>query len=84
MRSRGPLGVPKHLRDAHAVASRMIGAGKGYEYPHAHGGYVDQQYLPDELKDRRYFEPIRGREAELDAHVRKERGSEKAPTRRER
>ena len=66
VRSSGPLAVPNHLRDAHAVASRMTGAGKGYRYPHDDGGYVEQQYLPDELKDKRYFEPIRGREVELD------------------
>jgi len=61
----GPLPVPTHLRDSHSAASRSIGAGAGYEYPHAHGGYVAQQYLPDALKDRRYFEAIRGRELEL-------------------
>jgi putative ATPase len=52
----GPLPVPNHLRDAHAAASRMTGAGKGYKYPHDHGGEVEQQYLPDDLKDRRYYE----------------------------
>src|SRR5918992_4144721 len=61
----GALPVPKPLRDSHAAASRSIGAGKGYEYPHAHGGWVAQQYLPDELRDRRYYEPITGREEEL-------------------
>jgi putative ATPase len=61
----GPLPVPPHLRDSHSPASRSLGAGKGYEYPHAHGGYVDQQYLPDSLSDRRYFTPIRGREKDL-------------------
>jgi putative ATPase len=61
----GALPVPKPLRDSHAAASRAIGAGKGYEYPHAHGGWVEQQYLPDELRDRRYYEPVTGREEEL-------------------
>jgi putative ATPase len=61
----GPLPVPAHLRDANSPASRSIGAGKGYEYPHSHGGWVEQQYLPDELKGRKYFEAISGREAEL-------------------
>ena len=61
----GPLPVPAHLRDSHSSASRSIGAGKGYEYPHAHGGYVAQQYLPDALAGRRFFAPIRGREQEL-------------------
>jgi putative ATPase len=61
----GPLPVPKHIRDPNAAASRAIGAGKGYKYPHDYGGYVDQQYLPDDLRDRRYYEAVRGREAEL-------------------
>jgi putative ATPase len=61
----GPLPVPPHLRDSHSPASRSIGAGKGYLYPHDHGGYVEQDYLPEELRDRRYFEPVRGAEEEL-------------------
>lgn len=65
VRSSGPLPVPGHLRDAHSPASRSTGAGKGYEYPHEHGGWVAQQYLPDELSERKYFEAIRGREKEL-------------------
>ena len=65
VKSSGPLAVPAHLRDSHAAASRMTGAGRGYQYPHDHGGWVAQQYLPDGLADRRYFEAITGREAEL-------------------
>jgi putative ATPase len=61
----GPLPVPAHLRDSHSPASRSIGAGKGYAYPHDHGGYVEQDYLPEELRGRRYFEPVRGAEDEL-------------------
>ncbi|CAN5639046.1 AAA family ATPase [soil metagenome] len=61
----GPLPVPAHLRDSHSPASRSLGAGKGYQYPHERGGWVAQQYLPDELKERRYYEAITGREAEL-------------------
>ena len=61
----GPLSVPKHLRDSHGAASRAIGAGKGYKYAHSFGGYAAQQHLPDELKERRYFEAITGREKEL-------------------
>ena len=31
---------------------------KGYKYPHDYPGhYVEQQYLPDDLVDRRYYEP---------------------------
>jgi putative ATPase len=65
VKASGPLPVPPHIRDAHSPASRSIGAGRGYRYPHATGGYVDQDYLPEELRGRRYFEAITGREAEL-------------------
>jgi putative ATPase len=65
VRAYGPLPVPPHLRDTNSPASRATGAGKGYRYPHDHGGYVEQDYLPDELRSKRYFRPIRGRESEL-------------------
>jgi putative ATPase len=61
----GPLPVPAHLRDSHSPASRAQGAGKGYLYPHDHGGWVEQRYLPEELGRRRYFEAVTGREADL-------------------
>ncbi|HVL64309.1 MAG TPA: replication-associated recombination protein A, partial [Actinomycetota bacterium] len=61
----GPLPVPEHLRDSHAAASRAIGAGAGYLYPHDHGGWVPQQYLPERLRDRRYFEAKAGVERRL-------------------
>lgn len=41
--------IPEYLKN-HTEAS------KRYKYPHDYGGYVDQQYLPDSLKDRKYFE----------------------------
>ncbi len=65
VKSGGPLAVPAHLRDSHSPASRSIGAGKGYLYPHDHGGRVDQQYLPDELREKRYYEAITGVEKRL-------------------
>ena len=61
----GPLPVPPHLRDAHSPASRAGGAGRGYRYPHEHGGYVEQSYLPEGIGERRYFRDIAGREREL-------------------
>ena len=43
-------------------APASIGHGAGYEYPHDHeGGWVAQQYLPDELADRRWYRPSRAR-----------------------
>ncbi|HCS61004.1 MAG TPA: recombinase RarA [Microbacterium sp.] len=50
--------VPPHLRDAHYAGAKRLGHGKGYKFPHDHeNGIVPQQYLPDELDGRRYYEP---------------------------
>ncbi|OCG75852.1 replication-associated recombination protein A [Microbacterium sediminis] len=50
--------VPKHLRDAHYAGAKRLGHGKGYRYPHdSEIGVVAQQYLPDALAGRRYYEP---------------------------
>jgi putative ATPase len=76
----GPLPVPAHLRDSHGAASRAIGAGKGYEYPHDHGGWVAQQYLPDRIKERRYFEAKKGEEKRLEEERRREREEPPKPT----
>ena len=50
--------VPAHLRDSHYKAAATIGHGVGYDYPHDHeSGVVEQQYVPDELVGRRWYEP---------------------------
>jgi putative ATPase len=50
--------VPKHLRDAHYKSAKNLGHGQGYLYPHNFpGAHVAQQYLPDALKGRKYYEP---------------------------
>lgn len=54
--------IPKHLRDAHYAGSKELGH-VGYQYPHDHpigtfGGWVKQDYLPENLKGTRYYEPI--------------------------
>ncbi len=51
--------VPRHLRDSsHSLAAARLGHGKGYKYTHDyHGHFVDQQYLPDNLRDRLYYQP---------------------------
>ena len=48
--------VPAHLKDAHYSGAAKRGHGIDYKYPHAYGGYVTQQYLPDNLKNARYYE----------------------------
>jgi putative ATPase len=59
--------VPAHLRDASYRSARRIGHGVGYEYPHNdETGYVEQQYRPDNVADRTYYEPSEhGFEAEV-------------------
>ena len=50
--------VPPHLRDAHYPGASRLGHGQGYVYPHdVPGGVAVQQYLPDELAERRYYHP---------------------------
>jgi putative ATPase len=55
----GALPVPLHLQTAGHGALRQFGIGVGYKYAHDYeGADVDQQYLPDDLVDRRYYLPI--------------------------
>ena len=50
--------VPVHLRDTHYAGSDRIGSGKGYKYPHDYPGhYVRQEYMPPEVKGKRYYRP---------------------------
>ena len=57
----GMLGpVPAHLRDRHYPGAARLRHGEGYTYPHDHSsGLVAQQYAPDALADRVYYEPTR-------------------------
>ena len=50
--------VPRHLRDAHYPGAKALGHGLDYKYPHSYpGGWVEQQYLPDELVGMQYYIP---------------------------
>ena len=49
--------VPPYLKD-NSFGSKEDKANSGeYKYPHNYGGYVEQQYLPDSLKDKVYYAP---------------------------
>jgi putative ATPase len=65
--------VPSHLRDAHYPGAKRLGHGKGYRYPHdSDVGVVAQQYLPDDLTGRRYYEPTgHGQERDVQARLEK-------------
>ena len=50
--------VPVHLQDAHYKGAAKLGHGTGYKYAHDYPEhYVKQQYLPDEIKDAKFYEP---------------------------
>lgn len=50
--------IPTHLQDAHYKSAEKLGHGIGYKYAHAYPKhYVKQQYLPDGLTDRKFYEP---------------------------
>ena len=50
--------VPSHLQDAHYKGSAKLGHGIGYQYAHDYPNhYARQQYLPEEIKDARCYEP---------------------------
>lgn len=58
VRKSGNLPVPLHLRNAPTQLMRDMQYAKGYKYPHDYPGHwVEQQYLPDELKGRRFYDP---------------------------
>lgn len=48
--------IPMHLKDAHYSGAAKLGRGLEYKYPHDYeNNYVDQQYLPEPIKDRKYY-----------------------------
>ena len=50
--------LPKHLMDAHYHGHEALDKGVGYQYAHNFKNhYVDQQYLPDEVKDQHFYRP---------------------------
>lgn len=63
---RGNWTIPSYLKDAHYAGAEKLGHGTGYKYPHNYGGWVEQQYLPDELKGAVYYNALsNGREKAL-------------------
>jgi putative ATPase len=72
---RGALPVPMHVRNAPTRLMKEMGYGSGYRYPHNfEGNYVPDEYLPDELRGRRYYQPSEnGREREIGERVEEQR-----------
>jgi len=67
----GALPVPMHLRNPSSALGKSLGFGQGYQYPHNfEGHYVVENYLPEELRGRRYYEPSKsGREREMGEYL---------------
>jgi putative ATPase len=65
--------IPIHLRNAPTKLMKDLGYGKGYKYSHNYEDhFVEQGYLPDELKGRIYYDPTEiGKEANLKRYLEK-------------
>ncbi|HHU19144.1 MAG TPA: replication-associated recombination protein A [Bacilli bacterium] len=51
--------IPLHLKDSHYYGANKLGRGVDYKYPHNYpGAWVKQDYLPDPLKNKRYYQPV--------------------------
>jgi putative ATPase len=57
VRERGNLRPPEMLRDAHYRGAKALGHGEGYVYPHDDPRGFELEYLPEELRGRRYYRP---------------------------
>lgn len=70
--------VPVHLQDSHYKGSKKLGHGLGYLYAHNYPNhYVEQQYLPDALKDEVFYEPTEiGYEKQIKEHLQFLRGNQ--------
>lgn len=58
VRSHRTYDIPAYLKDAHYISAKELNHGVGYKYAHNYDKhYVEQQYLPDEIKDMIFYEP---------------------------
>lgn len=58
LRQNGNLPIPRHLRDGHYAGSKKLGNAQDYKYPHNYpGNWVQQDYLPEKIKNADYFTP---------------------------
>lgn len=58
LRQNENLPIPRHLRDGHYAGSKELGNAQDYKYPHNYpGNWVQQDYLPEKIKNADYFTP---------------------------
>jgi len=78
VKQHGPLPVPLPLRNAPTKLMKSLGYGKGYQYAHNYeGAVIDQQHLPNALRERRYYLPSeRGQERIIKERMEKVRSPE--------
>lgn len=72
----GNLPIPPYLQDAHYKGAAKLGHGINYKYAHIYPNhYVEQQYLPDEIRNERIYEPGEmGHEIAQNEHMKKIKG----------
>lgn len=65
--------IPSYLKDAHYKGANQLGHGLGYKYVHNYENhYVEQQYLPDEIKDKVFYNPSEhGYEKQMKEYLKK-------------
>lgn len=50
--------IPAHLKDSHYQGAKKMGRGLEYKYPHNYeNGWIKQQYLPESIKNKEYYQP---------------------------
>ena len=69
--------VPPYLKDNSYGGKEEKANSRAYKYPHDYGGYVEQQYLPDSLKDRVYYKPSERGYEQTVTEIRRRKGKSK-------
>lgn len=65
---------PVFLRSTGYSGAKNLGHGVGYEYPHDSGGYIAQRHLPEDLRDREFYQPTNsGHEARIQEFLKRMR-----------
>jgi putative ATPase len=54
--------IPSSIKDGHYSGAKKLGRADGYKYPHDYkDNYISQQYLPDNIKDKKYYKPSKNK-----------------------